>query len=318
MLIVGSQALNHHAQKQGIGYRKPTDLDINCTEREMVRFAARHGQLDNLIETSKGHWIISQAPEYRVIEFEIIEHCKSDRMYEMILGWDVDYMAVYGEKLRIATVPILYSMKRSHRHFPRQWHKHIADYHLLKKMVGGVDIWENITKQREAETKERFGLKTPSLNKKTEEFFDDTVSNKVFIHDEIHAVMAHYDAPLYERIKVDPNLVKCSKEKFYALTEQERIECVLEEAYVIALERAIIPMLFSGGPLATADKAIQWSLMRICTTLTSGWFRDYATENYPAIYGAYSREYVDKFLRAVQVGRIERIKHHENEVVTQA
>jgi len=39
--------------------------------------------------------------------------------------------------------------------------------------------------------------------------------------------------------------------------------------------------------------------MRICTTLCSGFFRQFAFENYPAIVEAYNSSFVDKFQYAV-------------------
>jgi hypothetical protein len=82
---------------------------------------------------------------------------------------------------------------------------------------------------------------------------------------------------------------------------------VQEEAYVIALERAIIPMLFEGGPLAQPLEAYKWAVMRICTTLCSGWFREWALEHTNMALDYYDPGYVEKFLKAVDDGLIERI-----------
>src|SRR5690606_12312797 len=158
----------------------------------------------------------------------------------------------------------------------RQFEKHIHDYHLMLPLVGG-DKLSDITKKRRKEIEESRGkLKTPSLQKKTDEFFDDNVSNKTFIHDHIHAVMAYKDKPMFEYIKPDPDRVTCSKDFWEKLSQKDKIKCVLEEAMVIALERAMIPMYFDGGRLADPHKAFKWALMRICTTLCSGWFRQFA------------------------------------------
>jgi hypothetical protein len=113
---------------------------------------------------------------------------------------------------------------------------------------------------------------------------------------------------MFEKIKIDPNKVACSKEKFFSLTPEQQDHCVQEEAYVIALERGIIPMLFTEGPMVTPIGAYKWALMRICTTLCSGWFREYALENYENLMLRYNWAYTHKFLDAVESGRIERIK----------
>jgi hypothetical protein len=172
----------------------------------------------------------------------------------------------------------------------------------------GRDILARITDARTKETIERERLRTPSLNKTAKDFFDDNVSNRTFIHDQIHEVMAFGDRPMFEKIQKEPGKVACSKEKFNALHYIERIRCVQEEAYVIALERAMIPMLFEGAPIANAQKAYQWAVMRIATTLCSGWFREFAVEHYDDIMLLYNENYVDKFLTAVENGKIERVK----------
>ncbi len=71
---------------------------------------------------------------------------------------------------------------------------------------------------------------------------------------------------------------------------------MLEEAYVIALERKIIPtMKGSPGPFWKPFDAFKWALMRICTTLCSGFFRQWAIDNYFLILNSYDPGFVDKF-----------------------
>jgi hypothetical protein len=212
---------------------------------------------------------------------------------------------VYGFDRFVAPVEILYSLKRSHRFLARHWEKHIRDYHLLKSWVGGVDSIPEITKVKQAETKHTH--KEPSLQKTKDEFFKDDVSNHTFEHDQIHEIMAHRKRPMFEYIKTDKTNVACSKEKWAALPEIDKRRCVLEEAYVIALERGVIPMLYEGKKVATNESCLQWALMRIGTTLTSGWFRDYAVENYPAIWNMRDKKYGQRFLKAVEAGKIKPI-----------
>jgi hypothetical protein len=57
-----------------------------------------------------------------------------------------------------------------------------------------------------------------------------------------------------------------------------QIKCVKEEAMVIALERFLLPGL-SSDPFM----AYKFALVRICTTLTKGWFREFAIDNYPRL-----------------------------------
>ena len=101
--------------------------------------------------------------------------------------------------------------------------------------------------------------------------------------------------------------VKCLKKKWDEFSFEDKCKCVLEEAYVIALERKILPGIFGGKKFYNFEQGIEYSLMRICTTLCSGWFRKFATDNYIRIYEMYNRNYVEDFLKKYELGLINRI-----------
>jgi hypothetical protein len=50
----------------------------------------------------------------------------------------------------------------------------------------------------------------------------------------------------------------------------------MEETYVLALERSLIPF---PGKMQPRD-AFKLALQKVCTSITSGWFREYAWNNY--------------------------------------
>jgi hypothetical protein len=118
--------------------------------------------------------------------------------------------------------------------------------------------------------------------------------------------MAHYDRPIYEDMQVDSKSAWCEKDMWDQFDFEKKAKCVLEEAYVIALERKIIPMLNGCGEIITSKKAFDWALMRICTTLCSGWFRQFATDNYVKIIEYYNPNYVQNFLKAESKGCIKK------------
>jgi hypothetical protein len=215
----------------------------------------------------------------------------------------------YDNVSLFASPEVLFSLKKSHINFPIKFNKHIEDYTLLYNHFNGIDYLDDLTKLNFKETEERLGkLKTPSLNKSVKEFFgqSDGYVKSHFVHDDIHRVMAHYDKPLYEMMQVDKNLAKCEKDMWNLFTFEDKCKCVLEEAYVIALERRIIPMIFGGGRGYTSEEALDWALMRICTTLCSGWFRNFATNNYYDIKKLSNKNYVEKFLTEYENGNIKR------------
>jgi hypothetical protein len=298
MMIIGSTA----ALLRGIYFdrRPPPDMDVIGTQAEL-----------DILQSQGYEPVVGKSFRLpgnpTIIDFEVAAPRSSADAYLHAGDGRTDKA---GEGCyEVATLPILYSLKRSHRHMPKAWHKHIRDYHQLKHRVGGVDSLHLITEQRE---REYLAKATPALRNKTAaEFFDDTVSNKVFVHDDIHLVMAHDDRPMFERIRKSPDTVDCSRQKWDQLSVGDRVCCVLEEAYVIALERAVIPMVFSGGRRVDPVKALQWAIMRICTTLCSGWFRDFATEHYLHLEAALDLEYHLAFFKAVDEGRIRRIGQQE-------
>ncbi len=308
MLVVGSQALRIGLEKVGMGLnRVPIDLDVFVRESEVYNAINFMGLVIEKVTPSK---LLCKAPDGKHVEIELALPGTSTELY---LDWSekiarLDQTEFYGLKMDVAPLQVLYSLKRAHRHSPRMFHKHVKDYNLLRKLMGERDEFARVTAARYKETVERERLKTPSLNKSAVEFFDDKVSNRTFIHDQIHEVMAHEERPMFEKIKIDPDKVACSKEKFLTLTGSQQRQCVQEEAYVIALERAMIPKLFEGEKIASPFEAYKWAVMRICTTLCSGWFRDYAVEHYDEIMFWYNQIYVGKFLKAVEVGRIKRIE----------
>jgi hypothetical protein len=311
MLVIGSTALEIRLQQVGVNLgRKPHDLDLICRPSEMMELCRFYGKKPRYV--SPGHFRITGINPFGQIEFDLAYKGNSSQLYLDLphtLHADNRQLYISGFGCAAIALPeVLFSIKKSHRYRAHRWEKHIRDYHTLRGMVGSDKLPE-ITAQRQEELKAH---KTPSLQKTKEEFFNDDVSNHVFEHDEIHRVMAHRELPMFEYIKVSPEKVTTSFAKFFA-PYVDRLKCVLEEAYVIALERAIIPMLYEGKKLADPASAMQWALMRICTTLTGGWFREFASDNYPTLWKLWDRNYVNKFLTAVEEGRIKRLRNTYHE-----
>jgi hypothetical protein len=111
-------------------------------------------------------------------------------------------------------------------------------------------------------------------------------------------------------MQVDESSAWCERDMWEKFTFEKKAKCVLEEAYVIALERKIIPMLNGCGQIISSKKAFDWAIMRICTTLCSGWFRQFATDNYIEIVKYYNPDYVKKFLKSETDGLIKKQNHN--------
>jgi hypothetical protein len=306
MLIVGSKALNYHFPQYN---REVRDIDIIGTSDDikyLIKTLSPEKVLDNHNITSL---LNIQNPNdfFNTKNVEILNSDNSEALKEYI-KYEIDN-GNSGIGLRYASPEVLLSLKKSHIHFPIKFHKHIKDYNFLIDTLK-EDKLHTITKINFKETELRYGkLKTPSLKKSTRKFFDQSEGyvKYFYVHDDIHKVMSHYDRPIYEDMQTNSESAWCQKELWDNFSFEKKAKCVLEEAYVIALERKIIPMLNGVGDLVSSKKALEWALMRICTTLCSGWFRQFATDNYTNISKYINYQYVEKFLESEQMGKIRKI-----------
>jgi hypothetical protein len=211
-------------------------------------------------------------------------------------GWKTE--TPLGEAWVVAPEGIML-LKRSHLHRERNFEKHIRDYHfLLERYRCDTEIYRGLLGARIRLIRAHFGDKTPSLAQLKKDFFDDGVE-KIYEHDDIHRAVAYYTRPLFEMLHEDGQEVLCSRAKWDTFSHGNKISCVREEAFTIAIERRL---LHRRG--MSPRHAFDWALMRICTTLTSGFFRDFAIDNWPEIreYGEYD------FWRKFRDNEPERIK----------
>lgn len=182
-----------------------------------------------------------------------------------------------GDGVFVASEPYLAAIKRSHLWRDYQWDKHITHYNkYLRQHLD--DSVQDFLKERTRLTKEAYPQGNPNLNQSNEDFFDDAVA-KVYDHDFIHELAAYYDAPLYTRLKRDDSKAWCEKDLWEQLSLEDKRKCVAEECYVIATERFLVrnnwEYSYKGAYLT--------ALKKVCTTLTSGWFRDFSLDYHPEI-----------------------------------
>lgn len=298
MILVGSKAISHYRDRD----YNDIDLIANLEEVEYFKKILNPSKI-----VDKGHIISffgieeNEVFDRRVVEFLITDSSKAlSKLYNIFDDHFCDII--------VGTKEILYSLKKAHIYYPIKFNKHIEDYCFLHKELNGIDTLDDITKINKEETKERLGeLKTPSLNKSRKEFFGQSEGfvKYYFIHDDIHRMVAHYENPLYENMQPDIDSVWCSKDLWDKFTFEEKAKCVLEEAYVIALERLIIPSMFDGKKYYTPTDAVRWSMMRICTTLCSGYFREFAINNYVNIWDYFNKDFVSNFFKKVDNREIE-------------
>lgn len=178
-------------------------------------------------------------------------------------------------------------IKRSHLWRDLKFEAHIAQF--FKQGLADC-LSANMSNQVLHDLKERtkmtmqlYPQANPNLMQTKEDFFNDAVA-KVYDHDYLHELYAHYDKPLYTQLLREEGKAWCEQSKWIALTHDDKIKCIQEEAYVIATERFLVRNNWNY-PMKLAYLK---SLGKICTTLCSGYFRSYAIDHYPQLVQNYN------------------------------
>lgn len=199
-----------------------------------------------------------------------------------------DFVDFNGHKVYVMLPKGLAIIKRSHLWRDLSFQKHITHYDLfLKKYMSDMTHEDNFfLKERTDLTMEIFPQRTPKLNVTKDEFFYDYVP-KFYEHDWLHELVAFEKEPIYKLLQnSDKDSVWCSESKWNKLSYEMKCKCVAEEAYVISLERFVIPKNWDCAYKLSYSKALD----KICTTLCSGYFRDFALDNYGEIFKLFCRD----------------------------
>ncbi|PKY62406.1 hypothetical protein RhiirA4_488825, partial [Rhizophagus irregularis] len=195
----------------------------------------------------------------------------------------------------VAPLKILEALKSSHINYPSNFQKNITDLHILRASLGYSKILitqplcspqrdepiELLLKTRIMETEiiQRAQVDLNMIN--NEEFFDH--NNKFSVqgripHDDIHELVKYGEHPIYESLKIDKSKALIEKSLFEKIDYQTKLNCVKEEAMTIALERYLISKISKNQEIS-----YNLALARICTTLSKGWFCQFAIDNYPKL-----------------------------------
>lgn len=201
----------------------------------------------------------------------------------------------------VGTPDLIFALKKSHRYLKNSPHflKTMLDYRHLESM--GCKVPESLAqwyKKREQETYNYSHPKLKNISKK--DFFKDDMVPYKYDHDTLHLAVMHLDQPAYNYFKPNTSEVQCSKQMFDACQEQTKLYSVLEESYVLALERSQIPTDFKVPPKISFDIA----LSKVCTSITSGWYRAWAYNHYFDVQNMYNENYVHRFKTALENGTI--------------
>lgn len=279
MVVIGSQALRAHTEF----FRTPLDLDLVGSYKEMLA----------LVEPAAACYPIDGGSKFilknrvRTVEFEIAWPGSTAEMIVELCG-----------EQTVAPLELLLALKMSHR-FKKSKHfnKTMDDIRLMRGL--GVTVPDKYKAFMELRQAEALNYAHPKLNMSKGEFFSSTVPY-VYDHDSVHEVMRHQKRPAYEYFKPVNSEVFTSRAMFESLEHSLKLNAVLEEAYVLALERSQIPFRGEITPRASFMIALQ----KVCTSITSGWFREFAWDHYHEVLGLYHDTYVDRFWAHADSGKV--------------
>lgn len=294
MLLIGSRALLFRMPE--ILRREPKDFDFIGYRNEIEVWAKANDIADLILEDGK---LISRA---NLCEFEIAQPGTSSAMLIDLVEKDPKTIKTEEFGL-IPNFNLLFALKASHKYLknsPHFW-KTALDYHRMK--IAGAEIlpeYQAFFKLREKET---YNYAHPKLNVNKKDFFNGDQVTYVYDHDSIHEAMKHGDRPAYLMYAKDGEEVKSDKNKFFALSEEIRLHGVLEESYVLALERSQIPF----PNKLTPEQSFRLALSKVCSSITSSWFRAYAYENVFKAAKLYNDKYVEKFYQAIEAGVVKKL-----------
>lgn len=159
----------------------------------------------------------------------------------------------------------LLTIKVSHAAWNIHWNKTLKDISFLLNKGCSIDkeFYNLLIKDWEI----LHGKKNVILSGQNEDFFTNKITRK-FSHDFLHEQVAFYSRPLHERIRKDLSSPECSEVMFNELDKIDQIKCMMEEISVFMFERFLFP-----GKTKSFKNAQYWSLNKLITSSTSGWFR---------------------------------------------
>ena len=286
------------------------DIDLIADQEFFQAFASQVGCNPESNPCTYGQNHVWKVPGEKIIELTVPN---DGTAFKYLLNQDYnETVQIKGLEVNKPSLAILAVLKKAHLILPHQWKKHMTSYLWLKQELGVSYLkpsefgLSELYRIHRREVK-KISKDHPKLNVKKDDFFEEA-EFKIFDHDTIHQAVAIDDKPAYTLIQ--DGEVWCSFQKWKNLTPQQKLNCVIEEASVLALERSVIPHLLLNRGFRGATWAYHTALMKICTTITSGFFRTYAIEVYEQAVKA-QPNFVKDFFDGWKSGLVKQIEKEE-------
>lgn len=296
LLVIGSRALHHH-QLLDWADVKNSDWDFIATKHDWQDFKCRMYGIEVEV-TSPNVRAFKCIHGGRETHFEayIVDYDEKRDSNEMLIDhvWANSTKYYDGlSRLHWATPEMCLAIKMSHRFKKNNPFFRKTMHHIRFLRNKGYEVPEELKDFVEVRQKETLDYGHPNLDVDKDSFFKDEFY--IYDHDSIHEAVALAGRPAYTFYIKDGSEVMTSKEKFDSMPEEIKLAGVYEETCVLALERHQIPNNFNPDPTGSFLMALE----KVCTSITSGWFREYAWENYHKVVAMHTKlgktDYVKRF-----------------------
>jgi hypothetical protein len=258
-LIIGSRALAHAGLLQQGRIIKDTDVITTIEDFEQYQ---HEGRWDSCYPLSDKKWKVTWDGE--VTEVEIAWPGSSGAML-------LDYLEEIEYDPEYAPPEVCLMLKMSHRFLKNSPHFKKTREDIMWLRQKGVTLDSRLTDILSKRQQETYWYEHPNLNRTKDEFFVDVYQ---FDHDSLHEAVALMDHPAYTNFQKSDAEVDCDMDKFMEQPIDIQLAAVYEESCVLALERSFIP---HGRD---QQWAFEKALEKVCTSITSGRFREFAWEHY--------------------------------------
>lgn len=258
MILIGSRALSiwHDEHTE----RSSSDWDVIVTLQEAETILGD-------IDITKSSW---KYGDIELHNYFVVNNLDIPRLYCTAKQISIPY----GLKAYVCSSRGLAAIKRGHLHRSLNFAKHIIQYQYLDREFDSSDML--FIEERKRLTKEQFPERIGSKDKNNEDFFEDAVV-RVFKHDDLHYAIT--DSPMFLSLKRDKEKAGYDNDLWLSASHADKIRAIIEECYVIALERFLVPYKLKGKNFSYRI-AYYKALEKACTTLDDGPFREYAIDHW--------------------------------------
>lgn len=312
MLLVGSKALICYDKKYICpNAKRHWDTDIICSYEDYQKFEQTISGEKKIIPNKNGKNIAIISKEKGVFDFEIaLSGSSGELLIQLVKEHQLGKLVDKRLDMYAANPNVVFALKKSHRFLKDSPHflKTMYDFKYLRDEMGCSvpEILKEFYTKREKDT---YNYSHPKLNVTKNDFFQDTYQ---YDHDSIHEQVKMLEHPAYWYFKEEKAEVKCSRKLFEEQTEEVKLYSVLEETYVLALERSQIPNRHK--PVWSPKKSFEFALFKLCTSISSGWWRNYAYEQFYKVKEMYNPEYASNFFKKADAGLVKPFSKITNQV----